>query len=401
MVDFEARRIIEALRSGISSKAVGQYFYSARPQIMASINQSLNGVCDDKVSSGIIVSGKYGEGKTHLLNTVFNLAHSKDMVVSLISLGKESPFDKLYLIYQKIVNNTYLPNRLQPGFSHLFDNITLNSPVATEMLAYTQSNPDMNKLTYLLKAYLSTENYEEKFMLLADLEGDFMANPVLKQIYKRIYPEKAIYTANFNKSKNTGDYVSFLSHLFISLGYKGWVILFDEAELIGRLGKKARINAYKNMSLFLNSDVKSKLECTYSIFAMNASFVEDVIETKHEFDNLDSNFMDISERNSVKNVLNQMSSAPQLIPLNDDEILTIFLKLKDFHARAYNWNPQISIDEIFKVTQNKGFLLRTRIRAAVEVLDQLYQYGQTGNINLHELDTKNFEEETPSLEELL
>ena len=74
MYDMEARHIIEALRSGIPSRAVGQYFSEARPRIMKDISARLELVCEKGKSSGMIVSGKYGEVKTHLLNTVFNLA---------------------------------------------------------------------------------------------------------------------------------------------------------------------------------------------------------------------------------------------------------------------------------------------------------------------------------------
>ena len=38
MYDKEARHIIEALRSGIPSRAVGQYFSEARPRIMKEIS---------------------------------------------------------------------------------------------------------------------------------------------------------------------------------------------------------------------------------------------------------------------------------------------------------------------------------------------------------------------------
>ena len=118
MYDVEARHIIEALRSGIPSRAVGQYFSEARPRIMREISDRLDLVCEQGKSSGMIISGKYGEGKTHLLNTVFNLAHSNNMVVSYLSLSKETPMDKLYLVYQKLIGNTYLPRRQQPGFMH-------------------------------------------------------------------------------------------------------------------------------------------------------------------------------------------------------------------------------------------------------------------------------------------
>ena len=157
MYDIEARHIIEALRSGVPSRAVGQYFSEARPRIMREISDRLDSVCDAGKSSGMIISGKYGEGKTHLLNTVFNLAHSNNMVVSYLSLSKETPMDKLYLVYQKVIQNTYLPRRQQPGFMQELEKISANSPVASEMLVYALQQLETDKLYYLFRSYLNTD----------------------------------------------------------------------------------------------------------------------------------------------------------------------------------------------------------------------------------------------------
>ena len=58
MYDIEARHIIEALRSGVPSRAVGQYFSEARPKIMKEISSRLEMVCDERRSSGMVISGK-------------------------------------------------------------------------------------------------------------------------------------------------------------------------------------------------------------------------------------------------------------------------------------------------------------------------------------------------------
>ncbi len=55
MYDKEARHIIEALRSGIPSRAVGQYFSEARPRIMKEISDG----CLRKVRRGENPSFKY------------------------------------------------------------------------------------------------------------------------------------------------------------------------------------------------------------------------------------------------------------------------------------------------------------------------------------------------------
>ena len=395
MFDFEARHVIEALRSGIPSRAVGQYFSEARPGNMKEISGHLDETCETGKSKGMIIAGKYGEGKTHLLNTVFSMAHSNNMVVSYLSLSKETPFDKLYLVYQKLVNNTFLPKRVQPGFTQILEKMTPGSPAANELLLYAAKHLETDKLYYLLRAYLNTEDLDEKFMLQADLEGDFIANVLLKQIYRRIYNERVKYNVNFSKTKHCGDYFSFLSRLFRLMGYNGWVILIDETELIGRLSKKARLNAYRNMAQFLLPD--ERLEGIYTLFALGASYTEDVIETKHDYENLEEIYPEQQE--PIRTVLNLITRAQQLAPLTDSEIREVLKKIQVFHGRAYDWNPNISMGTILAATQSGGYLLRTKLRAAIELLDQLYQYGEAGNTRINELGQETFEEDVPSLEE--
>lgn len=396
MYDMEARHIIEALRSGIPSRAVGQYFSEARPKVMKDISDRLDKVCEQGKSNGMIISGKYGEGKTHLLNTVFNLAHSNNMVVSYLSLSKETPLDKLYLVYQKLIQNTYLPKRQQPGFMHELEKVSANSPVANEMLLYAAKQLETDKLYYLFRSYLNTEDSDEKFLLQADLEGDFIANVPLKKIYKRIFGQPVKYNTNFTKTKHCGDYFAFMSHLFLQMGYHGWVILIDETELMGRLGKKARLNAYRNIAHFLLPT--ERLEAVFSIFALSASYVEDVIEAKHEYENLAMVYPE--EQEPAKTVMDLLVKAPQLLPLTKDEIQEILRKIQDFHGRAYEWTPNLSVDSLEAATQSGGYLLRTKIRAAIEFLDQLYQYGKAGKTTINELGEETFTEDVPSLDDL-
>lgn len=359
MYDKEARHIIEALRSGVPSRAVGEYFSEARPRVMKEISGRLDMVCEQGKSSGMTICGKYGEGKTHLLNT-------------------------------------YLPRRRQPGFIHELEKISAGSPIANEMLLYAAKHPETDKLYYLLRSYLNTEDSDEKFLLQADLEGEFITNASLKKIYRRIFGQPVKYNVNFSKTKHCRDYFSFMSHLFTQMGYHGWVILFDETELMGKLGKKTRLKAYNNMADFLLPELCP--ESLFTIFALSASYVEDVIEGKHEYANLEEVFPENQE--PARTVLNLLSRAPQLLPLTKDEISEVLCKIQDFHGKAYERTPDLSSEALFEATQSGGYLLRTKIRAAIEFLDQLYQYGKAGHTTINELGQETFTEDIPSLEEL-
>lgn len=373
--DMESRHIIEALRSGIPSRVVGRCFSDARPRVLKELSGHINDVCERQKSSGMIICGKYGEGKTHLLNTVFNMANENNMVVSYLSLSKETPMDKLHLLYPKLMANTYLPKRLQPGFTQVFDTMTAGSRLAAEMISYAAEQLETNKLYYLLRACLNTENAEENFQLLSDLEGDFIANVTLRQIYKRIFNQPAKYNVNFSKTKHVKDYFAFMSHLFVQLGYSGWTILLDEGELMGRLSKKGRLNAYRNMAYFLFPP--REFESVFSLFAYSSSYVEDVMIGKHDFENLEELYP--TEPEPIRSVLNLIMKTPQLSPLSEREIREILEKIREFHGKAYRWDAAIDTEVLMKASRDGGYLLRTRIRAAIELLDQLYQYGEAGN----------------------
>lgn len=401
MADFNSMHIIEALRSGIPSRDVGAYFADARPQIMRRIQGKMEQVCASGSSDGMIFTGRYGEGKTHLLNTVLSMASAENMVVSFVPLGKETPLDKLHIVYPKVIANTYLPGARQPGFRELIEGITAGSSVAGELLGYTAKVTETDKLYFLLTALLKTQDEDDRYAFLQDLEGDFTTSGLVKKSYRRTTGTVAKFNQNFSKTKHSMDYFYFMSHLFRQLGYNGWVILFDEAELLGRLGKKTRSKCYLNMDRFLRPD--ARLEGVFTLFAMSSSYAEDVIDRKHEFENADEIFAeDPDSLRIVKTTLQSILDAPELAPLTRAETERILSEIQEFHGRAYDWTPAVSTETLYRETEAGGYLLRTKIRAAIEFLDQLYQYGEAGKTKINELGAESYEEdETPSVEDIL
>ena len=145
-----------------------------------------------------------------------------------------------------------------------------------------------------------------------------------------------------------------------------------------------------------------RMENVFSLFAFSASYTEDVIEKKHETENVSSVFADDPVNlKAASATLNAILGAPELVPLTKDEILHVLMSIQDFHGRAYDWHPAVSPEAIYAATESGGYLLRTKIRAAIEFFDQLYQYGEAGKTKITELGKETFEEDdTPELPEL-
>lgn len=396
MADFQAMHVIEALRSGVPSREVGAYFSDARPAMLEKIKTKIETVRTSGKSDSLLFRGNYGEGKTHLLNTAFSIASEENMVVSYVSLGKETPMTP-HLLYARLISNTYLPGTQQPGFRQKLEELAPGSGTAGELLAYAATSLETNKIYHVLKAMWGTQDEEERAQFLADLEGDFASNAQVKRVFRRVTGKPAQFNQNFTKTKHCMDYFAFMSTLFRRIGYGGWVILFDEAELIGRLGKKARAKSYNVMQAFLQPT--SQLEGVFSMFAFSASFTDDVIDRRHEFENVEACFADDpAALKAAKATLQSIINSPELVSLTRAEILQIIGSIQEFHGMAYGWTPRIDPETIYANTEGAGYLLRSRIRAAIELLDQLYQYGEAGKIRITELGKEDLEEEdTPEL----
>lgn len=107
----------------------------------------------------------------------------------------------------------------------------------------------------------------------------------------------------------------------------------------------------------------------------------------------------------MKTVLDAIREAPQLSVLTKDEILEVLEKIIRFHGKAYAWQPQVRLQDMVSSVEDGGYLLRSKIRAAIEYLDQLYLYGKIDRSSIGTLSGESFEEneqgEMPVLSQLL
>ena len=380
MTDFENRHMIEALRSGVPSRAVGKFFSSSRKEIMdkaaALIAESADGV-----SNSMVIKGKYGEGKTHFLNSVFSMAQEKNMVVSFVALGKETPANKIDILYKRVLEQTYLPGESEPGSPSLFTFLSSGSDKANEMFLYALNKLDTNRLYYVLKAFLASEgsNDDDVDVLEADLQGSFASVAAIRTLYSRYCREKVSFNNKFVVREHTSDYFAFMSHLFKVMGYSGWVILFDEAELIGRFARKSRMSAYSTISQFLFPP--SSFDSVSSIFAFSSSYTEEVIGEKDDFGYLDLMEGDEDSKEVIRKVLDRIVEAEELRALTEDELTYSLNTIVDIYSKAYGKDYSGHAEKVIETASSSGYLLRTKIRAAIEALDQISQYGDEGVIS--------------------
>lgn len=378
-MDYEARHLIEALRSGVPSRRVGKYFSSSRMELISSIKDDLNKVSEGE-SKGRVIIGKYGEGKTHMLNTIFSMAQEENYVVSLVSISKETPPSNLNVLYKRILENTFLPDCNESGIFSLFGRLAPDGEKANEMYLYALRKLSTDKLYYVFKALLYSQGHkdDDADALDADLRGYFMSQSDLKALYQKYCDEKMVLREKFVQKRHTFEYFVFMSKLFRTMGYKGWVILFDEAELIGRMARKSRENAYLNINRFLNP--VASLEGVYSVFAFSSSFSDEVVAGKNEYSSIALSGRSEEEIKAMTDTLDRITGGSELVTLSKEELNRSITSIVDLYRKAYDKDIECDTDVLLEVASKAGFLLRTKIRAVIEALDQIYQYGNMGDV---------------------
>lgn len=392
MNKYEAAVFIETLRSGIPSRQVAEYMCKGREDIIDMAVKDLQFVKGNNGKRSMIISGNYGEGKTHVLKAIFNKAIKENFVVSIITLSKETPFNRLDKVYAKIPASTYLPDSAQPGFISILERL---SPSGKDTEALFDLCDGLHpKIKTLLECFIEDDDMEDKFDIYNDLAGtSYLTKSRISQIYKNTKALK-LNMENFRLTDRNHmlSYFQFLDGLFTISGYSGWVILFDEVELIGRLGATSRAKAYLNMEPFILTQTENSiLSHTYSVFSCASPFFNEVLIDKDEINSVSKRLYDPTEIKTAQAIVRHFIDKQIVLPtITAEDFQDILDMIETAHSIAYNWEAKLDREVLLNGFSSER--LRSKIRGAIEYLDIEYLYKTKPFVKANKLDEYDMRE---------
>ncbi len=374
----DARVIIEGLRSGIPYRETAETMTVGREEnlrTMAALRDAIAGGRKPKIF-GQVIRAQYGEGKTHLLHTLASSAWDANWVVSMLSLSKESPLDRLDYLYPKIVQNILRPGSHVSGLTRI-----VSDAVSTPMVLAESRDIPLSARTRVILDNLVRQNagMEE---LVADVEGQFLTLADLKRIHRENF-NKPLKLASTRIKDEILSYLALVDWLIVRAGYQGWLILFDEVELIGKFGRGARARSYVNLGRFLAGIA----ERTLSVWAVAGNFQTDVLLGRQDLDKIPEWLL--SRANEAEGVewaqlaMGELSAARPLDPPSSAQIRELMGHILAIHQSAYQWRAPLGADRFYDlVRENLGVMdarLRTWIRLGISLLDLWFLYGMDGS----------------------
>ncbi len=408
--------IVESLRAGIPTRLSSRELPDLRAGLTQVIQQDLQQFASGDKPLGRLVWGPYGQGKTHALTTVEHLALDMGFAVSRVSLSREVSCHHLLNFYGRVASVIRTPDAKITGLAK-----ALNSKKAGDL--HNSPIADHNRYVHPLPAFVLEDYFftagEEQDLLYGDLMGTRIAMPELKRIHRACRGEALPrFGTNFRATQHGSAYFGVMADAIALCGYKGWILLLDEVELIGRLGKVGRLQAYRNLNWLLNwprpavshASTDPHMELfgqnpfpIYTLGMVASSLRNDVWFSGTGGSSAKSDRQQIPDLaldkfgSAAKAEIQQFfetaisSHCPTIKPLDTQTLSVLVEKLVHLHGVAYAWQAHLDTPKLIQTIGSQP--VRTHIRAALEALDIAYLYNAEINLNATELMELSVQEE--------
>ena len=273
------RRVIEALRTGVPIRDVIDLLGSGQPQLERQFNDLLASKRKGSSTSpnGFIFFGGFGTGKSHVLEAFTKIAIDSNFVVSRATISNTLKLGSPTDVIKSLVANTQTKAHLENGLEQLLAD-ALESQVNFEsFISWLSSEVEKGRLSSIyhgIAALLPKISYgTETFEVIMDyLRGGTVAARLKQSLDMR--------NLQFPDAKSRPAQTSaFLTRLFISLGYSGWVVLFDELELIRLLpGAPTRGRSYAELAHWMGYNDLRPTQGLTVVGCMTSGYVSERIE---------------------------------------------------------------------------------------------------------------------------
>ena len=113
--DLSYRRAIEALRAGVPNRDAVRVLGCSQPDIQERFEHQLEEskalASEAKQVPGLVISGGFGTGKSHLLEHLHHLALEQNFVSSKIVISKETPLYDPAKLYRAAIDAAVVPDK--------------------------------------------------------------------------------------------------------------------------------------------------------------------------------------------------------------------------------------------------------------------------------------------------
>ena len=373
------KRILTSLLASVSAGVVPR---AGAPYMAIGRTDEINAFLSDLelVSEGgggmRFLVGRYGSGKSFLIQLVRGYALERDFVTADVDL---SPERRLYgsggsgvATYRELMKN--LASKASP------DGAALPKILARWLTAlqaevmnrgFSPATPEFSEklralvfeklreveffvggfdFSKIITAYFDAWNEadeltaeQKKSACLRWLRGEFSNKTEARAAL-------GFHVSVIIDDDNWYDFLKLWAALVRLMGYRGMVVFIDECvNLYKIVHRVSRENNYEKILSMFNDTLQGRAPGLELILGGTPQFLEDTRRGLFSYEALRSRLCD--SRFSAEGYKNLIGPVIRLRRLSDDELLALIVRITNLHAQNYNWVPRITMDQMQQFLQ--------------------------------------------------
>lgn len=398
-----ARTVLNSLKGGVVPRIGLPYVTVGRKSEIEALLHDVDIISEGGASFRFIV-GRYGSGKSFLIQTIRNYVMDKGFIVADADLSPERRLQGTrgqgLATYRELIGNLATKTRPEGGALTLIldrwissvqaqaaqetglqpGDPALSAAVDRKILAVTSQISELvhgfefaTLLSKYYHAYIEQDD-ETRMKVIRWFRGEY----ALKREAKEALGVNIIITDD-----DWYDYLKLFAVFFRLAGYAGMMIMIDELVNIYKIPNSiTRQYNYEKMLTMYNDTLQGKAKYLGIIMGATPQAVEDRRRGVYSYEALRSRLAE--GKFSRPGARDMLAPVIRLEPLTAAEMLVLCDKLAAMHAGLYGYSQSVTDEdlaefikiEFSRVGADSNITPREVIRDFIEVLDLMYQHPE-------------------------
>ena len=375
--------ILNSLKGGVVPRIGLPYITVGREVEIRALLTDLSLIADGGASFRFLV-GRYGAGKSFLLQTIRTHAMGEGFVVADADLSPERRLQggqgQGLATYRELIRNISTKTRPEGGALNLILDrwvascADVDESVVNAQLAPLEEMVHGFDFTRMLRRYRTAAS-----------EGDEEAMSRVTKWIRGEYRTKSVARAELGSSTIISDddwydYVKLIARFLVCSGYKGMLVLIDELVNLYKIPNAiTRQYNYEKILTMYNDTLQGKAQYLGMIMGGTPTSIEDRRRGVFSYEALRSRLA--QGRFAREDLKDMLAPIIRLQPLTYEELLVLIEKLMQIHAGYFGWTPTLTENDLVdflkiefgRVGADTHLTPREVIRDFIELLDILCQ----------------------------
>ena len=375
--------ILNSLKGGVVPRIGLPYTTVGREVEIRALLTDLSLIADGGASFRFLV-GRYGAGKSFLLQTIRTHAMGEGFVVADADLSPERRLQggqgQGLATYRELIRNISTKTRPEGGALNLILDrwvascADVDESVVNAQLAPLEEMVHGFDFTRMLRRYRTAAS-----------EGDEEAMSRVTKWIRGEYRTKSEARAELGSSTIISDddwydYVKLIARFLVCSGYKGMLVLIDELVNLYKIPNAiTRQYNYEKILTMYNDTLQGKAQYLGVIMGGTPTSIEDRRRGVFSYEALRSRLA--QGRFAREDLKDMLAPIIRLQPLTYEELLVLIEKLMQIHAGYFGWTPTLTENDLVdflkiefgRVGADTHLTPREVIRDFIELLDILCQ----------------------------